>query len=827
MKKRYRFLLLVVLLAICFILVVWFQAHRLLPSAKIQEMLVQKVQTISGGTLRYQGVQIRYFPQPKLVLENPQLVLSSASCEIKAKNISFDFSILPLLRGHAQPSAIYISEGHASVSLPFPNFAGPFQLENFSLEVGTILPKIAIPVRFVSDLAQQSRALVVKGYVMVDSLENWNWEKTSGHMTAELKGLPLRTTLNKTGNNTGGSFLVKDGQWEILMDITKKENEMFLDLKGTGSGKNLTYEVLQEKTWVAPPPLNAEWTIAAAWNQNTEELRLHQLLVKLPFGNFEANGDIKLSTGEITGMHLTASDMVLESLLMHAPHLEEAIPFHIGFSGPSQWMMSVTGTLDHLSLHWNWAFTPTLLTYGQYFVKPKDIPFDVNLDFLIQKGETLSGDFSVKFQQMTVKGNLTDVDFKTGQGQLNLITNKFSIKGWEQYIPVFQQYALDGDIKILGNWKGNLRNLEQAEHIFNATIEKGSWNTSDGKGVRDVTLAFDYSPLMFEGRKMQLNLGDSPMLVDLKITRAADQSPIEVKIESKALRPLNAWSSIMALLQPKGENANPNVYNHVKQAVEDLFPGDQILENFSAEAHYLNPKLDISSLKFRSYEGTADLKGIISFEEDKSTYHCEGEIRDLNLGLFLNRHPGSPKVMEGTLRLQGEVDGMGWGREAWRKNLKGHGEWMLTQGQFHSIDPRDALGMIGPFSHISVIIPSLKNFDSMNFDWRIESGKMTTDDLLIKSPDYVMDGEGTIDFDGLANFRADHFLSMPLASQLLPQMVSSFRKETKAHLGPIPILLSGTFGAAQIKPDPAQVAQLEEKIRKGKANGLLFELVME
>ena len=56
MKKSQALLLSAVLLLVVFVLGLWFQAHRLLPSEKLHEILIQKVQGFTEGTLKYQGI---------------------------------------------------------------------------------------------------------------------------------------------------------------------------------------------------------------------------------------------------------------------------------------------------------------------------------------------------------------------------------------------------------------------------------------------------------------------------------------------------------------------------------------------------------------------------------------------------------------------------------------------------------------------------------------------------------------------------------------------------------------------------------------------------
>ncbi|GEM_PF-1506809 len=827
MKKSQAVLLSAVLLLVLFVAGLWFQSHRLLPSEKLHEFLIQKVQALTEGTLKYQNVQVGYFPQPKLVFEHAQWASSDHPLVAEAEKIQIDFNILPLLFGRVEPAAFYVQSGKADFSIPGLNFLNPVHFENFSLQVGAVRPKIAIPFHFTTDMAGKPNALVIKGNVVLDSVEQWNWEKASGSVVAELKGLSLDDATHGLAPDPKKAFFFKGGQIDTSVEIKKKAQEVFLELTATGTGKGLTYEVPEGSAWVASPSLDAEWNVTAAWNNDTAELKLHKGFVKLPFGEIETNGNLKLNTGEIGGVHVAGSNMALEDILKYWPGLEKALPFHIGFSGPGKWVLSMEGTLDHLSLHFGWDLAQVLLSYGQYFSKPKDIPLDLDFDFLFQKGATLGGDFAVKFKELSMKGNLKDLDLKTGAGQLNLITNKFSMAGWEQYIPALQGYKLEGDAKLMANWKGDLRKLEKAEHIFNISFDKASWTIPEGPGLRNASLSLDYSPLMLEGRQMQFEVGGTPFVADLKISGFPEKPKVVVKVSTKELKPLEVLKSVAALLQRKAEGAGPSAYDQAQGFIQAICPKDQTLKNVRVDVLYEKDVWNVPALQFEGYGGKADLKGSLNFSGKEPVYGFDGEFHGVDLGLFLGRQDAAQKVLAGALNLKGSMAGTGWGPAAWSKSLSGQGETTLTNGKLLTFDLKDALSTIEPFKGLGAIRPDLKDFDSMNFQWKIAEGKVTTDNLLVKSKDYVMDGEGTLGFDGLANFRMDVFLASALAAKLLPEMAKPFAKNPQAHLGPIPILFSGSLFAPEVKPDPVQAEELTKKIRKGKAKDFLYELVTE
>lgn len=828
MKKSHSFLLIVIFAVVFFVLAVWFQSHRLLTDPKVQEALVQKVQTLTEGTLHFQGFQVGYFPQPRIVLLRPQLAFPGSPLAIEAEQLRFDFDILPLFFGRSEPAAIYVSGGKGNLPLPpFFSFTNPLKLENFSLKMGSFRPRSPIPLQFVTDLEGKPGVLLVKGHVTVDSVEKWSWEKTSGYLAAELKEFDVTRSAQAPQNVASAPFFAKSGRVSTLVEIRKNAGDVFLELTASGEVKGFGYEVMQEKTWAMPPLLDIKWKVKGAWNNDAEELKLHKATLKFPFAEIEANGSLKVGTGEIASFHLAGTDMVLEDLLKYWPGLENALPFHIGFSGPSKWVLSGEGTLDHLSLHLNWDLTQTLLTYAQYFSKAKDVPLNLGFDCLVQKGETLSGDFSVKFGDMNLKGNLSSLDLKTGSGQLNLITNKFSVEGWEKYIPAFQQDKIGGDAKFLGNWKGDLRKLEQAEHIFHGTFEKGFWTTADGLGVKNAALSFDYSPLMFEGRQMQFEVGNSPIVADLKISGKAEKIQVEGKLTSEELKPREAWQSVMALCQRKAEGAGGSFYDRVKDSIAVFFPGEERLKKFSAEGRYNDRTWDISGLKFVAYEGQAELKGRVSLKEKEAHYKCEGEIRGLNFGRFLGRYDPAMKILEGTLTLKGTLEGKGWGQEALDKTLSGQGDFSLMNSKFETFDLKDELAKIEAFAGIGGVVPHMKDFDEVDFRWKFIAGKLMTDNLLMKYKDYIVDGEGTVGLDGLSNFRMEVFLSSAVAARIFPEMAASFNAEPRAHLGPIPILLSGAFSKPELKLDPAQVSGLADKIARKKTKDILVELVLE
>jgi hypothetical protein len=825
MKKSHRFLIFLVLAIGAFVALVGFQANRLLRSPQVQELLIQKIQNALDGTVHYEGLTVGFSPQPVITLVRPRLAFSNQALTLGAEKMEFDFEIIPMIFGRVEPSSMAVLNGAADTNLPWFPFLGELALRNFTLKMGALRPNLAVPLQFVSDVGDQKRAVFLKGHFVTPETEKIDWNKTSCHFLAEIKGLAL-AGVKKAEAGADSFFVFKKGTLNASAEIKKKRDDGSLEIAANGNVNGISYEVLQDKTWITPPVFDATWVFSGTWSAAGEELKIQSLTAQLPFGGLDVNGGFRLGTGEISKLHVAASGMALEDLLKYWPRFEDALPFHIGFSGPCDWVLSVEGTLDHLSLHLNLDLTKTLLSYGTYFAKPKDVALTATLDYLIQKGATLSGDFSIRFQGMSLKGNLTGLDMANGSGQLNLITNKFSISGWEQYIPALAGYKIEGDAKALADWKGDLRRLEKAEQIFHVNIEKGNLVNAKGVGLKNVDLAFDYSPLMFEGREMRLDIGGTPVVVDAKITDLGGVPDANVKVVAGELVPVKFWDDVTALFPGQRDKASQELFDEVKNSILAVFPRDQKAKDVSLELHYLNKKLEIQRFQTLVYGGSLDLKGSADFSASPAKYQCKGEVKGVDFDSFLNRAGGQPKRFEGSLVLTADLKGSGWGAEAWRKDLKGEGRFTLTGGKSPVLDMVPPLLTLAPFAALVDKVQSLDSFEMLDFSWNLANGQVSTKDFLIKGPDHIVDGEGTIDFDGLVNFRWDVFLPTALAAEIFPEMASVFRNKSKAHFGPVPVLVAGPIATPELKPDPAQVGDLVKKIEQKKAKSLLYELVL-
>jgi hypothetical protein len=316
-------------------------------------------------------------------------------------------------------------------------------------------------------------------------------------------------------------------------------------------------------------------------------------------------------------------------------------------------------------------------------------------------------------------------------------------------------------------------------------------------------------------------------MVDIKATDLGGIREMQGKIASGELDPVGSWDSVTALFQRKNENAGEDIYDYVKGSILALFPKGQRVKDLSAEFHSSKGNWEIQKLHTLVYNGIMDAGGAIDLSVEPVTYRCEGDIKGMDIASFLDRSGSGEKSFEGALSLKFNLDGSGWGREAWGTSLKGFGKFTLTGGRSPILDVLKPISTLQPFADLGEKVQDLGAFEQLDFSWNLNGGKISTGDFLIKNPDHIVDGEGTIDLDGLVNFRWDVFLPTSLAAEIFPGMASTFLNKPKAHLGPVPMLVSGPISAPDLRPDPDRVSELLRKISQKKAQDLLYELVLD
>ncbi|MSR77885.1 MAG: hypothetical protein EXS63_06655 [Candidatus Omnitrophica bacterium] len=823
MKRLAIFLPVAVILGYAFFLAVLM--IRVKPE-EVKKSLTLILKSYRGTSLQLQGFDLSYFPALKvrareIVLE----IQGDPHVKFSGKNFSVVLSPWPLLFGNTVIQSMDLEDGDLFAEAPQGAAWQNLALSNIVLKVGKVRPRRPIDFELKAAFSDVPNALSLKGFFSLEKLQDWKWRDINLEGAAQFHHIIL-ASLSRT-LRMDSSTRIADGQLESTVHFVKKQAYSEMAFQGDVSLDQMTYEIREGSDYSKSPPIKASMHFDLGWNPESDILSFKKTTVTSPLGKLEAIGKLAMNTREFKDFRVTASEISIENFPQYILPLKKIIPFNIGFSGSSVIEMSLDGSVDHVSMDANWDLTPTLLTYGRYFLKPKDFPMSVLFNCLIEKGKELSGDFSLRLQSTSFKGTLTHFDFQHGGGELNMITNKFKLTGWEVLVPPLAGLMIDGEMKVLVNWAGDTQAANPGQNILNLTVENGSLTGKDWPGVKRVNFGLDISPFSMELKKASWGMMDSSLVMDLVIYNLWDNPNLKGKLSSPNLK----LAEILQPLEKIGGKFWPDVVKsqsvEIYKLANRLFPHDESIKNVEAAFHYQKQILSVDSLVLEAYGGKG--KGIMKFYFSKTpvTYEVNTEINKLSLARYLGRAESGPQAISGNLFLNAHFSGTQRPAASFEKSITGDGMFSVTNGEFGTFDILNAIGEIDGFGEVGLLSNKKTGFDDLHGKFIYQDEKIKMEDMTLLSPDLVLEASGELLPGGLLNYRINAFLSTTLTTHFLTPLLGKMENFQDKQFGPIPLLLSGLAIGPEIKADARQLEELKENLERKKAQKILRNFVPE
>lgn len=826
MPKR-KFLKIFVPSFVCLFFILYYSI--LFFSAKPQNIerdITHSLETITSGTLKFEHFSLSYFPTLRPSFEKVSLEgKDPVPFTLKADKVWFAFEFWGFLFGKANLSRMEIDGGELRIPTPSPADFETLDLLNTRIRAKMKSFK-EIHADLQGDLEGVSRSLSAQLNLGMDPEKKLSWNTSWFNGDITVKDFPLGPFQNSFFASKNIEF--KQGTFGGIFHIDKKDREPWLRVDGTSDLTQLIYESKNETSKLTSPTIDSHANFIWEWNPLEEQLAIKNLGMTSPLGRIQAGGRFFMATRELKDVRIRISDMRLESLVQYYPSFKEAVPFNLGFSGLSEIEMSSEGTLDHLSLHANWDLNSTLLNYGEYFSKPKDMPLSLTFDAILKDSSNLSGDFSVKLQEAGIKGTITDLNFKNGEGQLNILTNKFKISSWAPLLPSLKDYQMEGDIKILANMTGNLlQRPNEVKTMLNLTLEKTKL-TKGGKSLSNIFLALDYSPLLLEVKEAQVQAeGESPILFSALIYDPLTAPHAKVAVNSAEFDPARFFSALESLTGsalPKGWRT---FIDRTRRILNRVLPEGQKVRTFVMELENKNNELIVPKLQMEAYEGELRFNGSSQLEGDNA-WKAEGEIDHLNLAKFYAREKNKKAAINGNFFLKGTLEGNKMDPDHWRDGLKGQGTFSATNGEFTTFSILKTAAEVQGLGILINRSPETTPFDDLRAEFRVEEGKIRTDKVDFLSRDVQANAEGEINLEGFLNYRIQGYLSWELAKDILSPLVGEKMMGTQEKsFGPIPLLLSGDLSQPELKTDPSKLAELTDNLAKQKVQKVLRNFLPE
>ncbi len=797
----------------------------LIKSELLEKALIRRTEEVAHGAFIFDHLTPSFWPRLQITVHDAMLLSAAEKgFQFKAKEIKIHLNLLAALMKRLDIESLEIKEGEFEIPLSDSFLLEKLVIRPVALKVRSVRHGEPMQVSVSGGLEGTARTLEGKFLLTLEHFEKWDWDQAAlqGRLTLrpfELNGLKKRMKSRDSA--------IQEGSLSSTLEVSKAKGEADLAVEGRFDLAGLVYEMRDEGNAAKSPSLDTGFAFKAKFNLEKESFVLDESVWITPVGRAEIKANGSFGAWEIQDMRLTATNLLLEAIPQYALSLKSFIPSNVGFSGVSDLELFVKGTPDHLSLHGNWDLTPTLLTYGRFFSKPKDVPIQLIFDYLVKDQKILSGDFSTRFQDLSVKGSFSNWDFVKDEGQVNLITNKFSLEGWEAFLPLIQPCRLHGEMKILANFKGSPAEARKAETMLNITLEDAEMVNDKGKGIRRVHLAFDYGPVMLQAKQVELTLDDAALTGEFSIRQILSHPEAKWAWKSPSLEPA---AFLEALQQHAGRwfsKETNETLGRSKMLFRKIFPVAEPFENISAEGEWKAGRLHIQNLDFEAYSGAVHAEASLNSSEGIPAYWVEGEATRLSLARFFPKGEDGKSWVEGNLFLKGHLEGAGFEWSGGGSSLSGRGTISMTNGEFPGFDLLASVGGIEGFSGLNAFLTQKTSFDDLRFDYEIAKDKIMATQLNVSSADLTAQGNGDISWDGHLNHRLDVFLSPALTDKVMAPLLGRKSVEGNQQFGPVPLLLSGPIAKPEIKPDPNHLPRLLDDLRNKQTQRVLRNFLPE
>ncbi len=805
-----------------------FLVSRAVHPKQVEEKLVEAIESMTEGELTFTGFDIFYFPRPGAKLKGAKLILQDKKApSLTSEEIKITLQVLPLLFGKIQIAGVRLHQGRVELSgIQDPFVSKHASLEKLEMKVGALEAGRPIRVEFSSSFAGFEKAISGKMTFAYDPSLTWRSMPSMLMGDLQLKGLALQEL--KLPEFLKSEFQVSRGMLTGKVHFERPNKESDLEVKTDFHVAQFSYQIYDGAKWISSPEMAGDLSGHVGFNPKTSEISLRKFNFELPMGKWDASGRMFAETGELRDVRISLLGIGLDKIPQYYLPIQQAIPVNIGFSGQSDLEMALSGTLDHLSIHGQWDLTQALLSYGGVFSKPKDVQMNASFDLLVKKMKSYSGDFTLKMRDAKIKGTLADFEWPSGKGQLNFITNKFSLAGWQEMIPPFRDYQLDGQVKILANLSGNYKTVQSLKPMVNITLDKVSMiHRQNGTGIREMSMSVDYGIVALKVKDAVMAVQNSPLQFSMTIYNVESEPNAKGKVFSENFDVALWLATLEDFYMDRLGDDQLAMMQRIESFLKNLGVTREPLKSFQADLAYAKNQLTIPNLNFNFFDGDVKAQANVNFSESPVKHSLHLEANRIGLAKFFATLKESKGILDGNLFLKLDLAGAGFEEGVWTKTLEGKGVFSITNGEFQTFDVLKELGKSSELQKISGAVTGKTAFNDLRCEFVIADDKLKTDDLKLVSSAFQIDAKGDTTLEGILNYRAEVFLSKELTSKVLGGMAQNFVTLEGKQLGPIPVLVAGPLGKPEVKMDPALFPQFKERLLKKGAGEALRNFLPE
>lgn len=239
---------------------------------------------------------------------------------------------------------------------------------------------------------------------------------------------------------------------------------------------------------------------------------------------------------------------------------------------------------------------------------------------------------------------------------------------------------------------------------------------------------------------------------------------------------------------------------------------------------YVDRTLFLDSLRARMYGGEATVAGRIGFKPPSPDFRVKVTVKNLPVEEILSRKTSLKNFLTGAASLTADLGGGARDFDDFSRTASGAGSFRVAGGKIKGVD---LLGVAAGLSGLAGTLSPAKpapggggametQFSDLAADFRIEAGKIRTDNLRIVSEKMGLDGKAALGFDRSFDFRGTLVLPKGLSDRARG-VEGKFLTGSSGRVE-IPLVMSGPVTTPAISIDG-------EALGRGIAGGAIRKLL--
>jgi len=562
--------------------------------------------------------------------------------------------------------------------------------------------------------------------------------------------------------------------------------------------------------------------------------------------NLQLTADVDLTNGELNRDTKFKGKLILDPVtldrLKQIPLLEGFLPAPLTSQGPLSIVSEVEGTLQDLKVNTLIKADDTEIGYGAWFKKPKGVPAKMQVR-VVRKNKQLSlgpSKLSIHNLNLDFAGSLEETPERLLR--LRARTDAVDLAGWEKLLLPFSPYDLAGElafnlsIKKMFSPQGNDLNVRGFLSLDNLRVK----DKKSGRRIEKITSQIIFKGKEAEVEKLQLRLGSTDFTIQGILDNLSSPT-FRYRLHSPKLNLVDLTdlpeykSDWMKDFTSQGEF---QIKNGIPSVDAEISLGEGLLQelsyqNLNGEIEWRPDTLGVKDLTFQTLGGS--FKGSGTWEKrdgQKPNFTFTPQIRGMDLKELLPRvSPELRDGVQGALNLEAKLEGSGDNWESVKRSLQGQGHAEIIKGTLKDLNlVKRVLTRVTGLPGIGNLISSNLSpryariferrdtpFDTMEATFNLKEGRIGTQDLLMATPDYLIEAKGWVGFDSSMRWNATLALSPPLSQELMQNHKNvRYLVDSQGRLG-VPFRLAGNLPRLQPKPDIKRLAELIQRglLRRG------------